>query len=176
MAFISSSVFLRGSWTQRTSEKKVCSTLSPTRRVAARGLTVKRPAVPAPHSPVALQVREVSAEELEVALQANARPMLVDAFAKWCGPCQFLLPQLDIVAEKFGDRLDILKFDTEQYPKLASALRVRGLPTLFFVKDGKLRYRMEGALTAEQLEEVIEFVLFDGPPPSFAAPQEPNPS
>lgn len=45
---------------------------------------------------------------------------------EWCGPCQFLLPQLDIVAEKFGDRLDILKFDTEQYPKLASALRVRG--------------------------------------------------
>lgn len=82
MAFITNSVFLGGSWTQRTSEKKVCNTLSPSRRAAARGLTVvRRPVVPAPHSPVALQVREVSAEELEIALQANARPMLVDAFA-----------------------------------------------------------------------------------------------
>lgn len=46
------------------------------------------------------------------------------------------------------------------------------LPTLFFVKDGKLRYRMEGALSADQLEEIIDFVLFDGPPPSFAKPPQ----
>lgn len=81
MAFITNSVFLGASWSRRTSEKKVCSTLSPTRRTSARGVTIRRPVVSPPHSPVALQVREVSDEELEVALQANARPMLVDAFA-----------------------------------------------------------------------------------------------
>ncbi|PXF47579.1 Thioredoxin Y, chloroplastic [Gracilariopsis chorda] len=112
--------------------------------------------------------REVSAEELETVLQANERPLLVDAFAQWCGPCQYLIPQLDIVADKFGDRLDILKFNTELYPDLSSALMIRGLPTLFFIKDGKLLYRMEGALSAEQLEKLVDYVLFDGPQPDFS--------
>ncbi|CAN8066331.1 unnamed protein product [Agarophyton chilense] len=113
---------------------------------------------------VAFKAREVSAQELEKVLQANERPLVVDAFAKWCGPCQYLIPQLDIVADKFGERLDIVKLDTELYPDLASALMIKGLPTLFFIKDGKLQYRMEGALGAPELEKLIDYILFNGPP------------
>lgn len=43
---------------------------------------------------------------------------------------------------------------------------IRSLPTLFFIKDGKLRYRMEGAMNAEQLDKLVNYVLFDGPPPA----------
>lgn len=108
---------------------------------------------------------KVTADELEVKLQACERPVLLDAFAEWCGPCQFLIPHLDAVADKYGDRLDVLKLDTEEFPDLASALMIRGLPTLFFIKDGKLRYRMEGAVTTEQLDKLVDYLLFDGPQP-----------
>ena len=52
--------------------------------------------------------------------------MILLAIEEWCGPCQFLIPQLDLLAEKYGDKLDIVKFDTEEFPDLASALMIRG--------------------------------------------------
>lgn len=79
----------------------------------------------------ARKAQEVSAEQLELMVETNERPLVIDAFAQWCGPCQFLLPQLDIVAERFGDALDILKLDTEVHPDLASALMVRGYVFMF---------------------------------------------
>lgn len=72
------------------------------------------------------KAREVTADELESVLEANQRPVLVDAFAEWCGPCQYLIPQLDILASRLGHKVDVVKLDTEKFPDLASALMVRG--------------------------------------------------
>lgn len=76
-----------------------------------------------------------------------------------CGPCQFLLPVLDELAARYEGRLRILKVDTESEPELASALAIRGLPTLCFVRDGALKYRMEGALAADELAQIIDQIL-----------------
>lgn len=80
-----------------------------------------------------------------------------------CGPCQFLLPILDELAARYEGRLRILKVDTESEPELASALAIRGLPTLCFVRDGALKYRMEGALAADELASIIDQILLDVP-------------
>eukprot|EP00168_Porphyra_purpurea_P010052 TRINITY_DN2474_c0_g1_i5.p3 TRINITY_DN2474_c0_g1~~TRINITY_DN2474_c0_g1_i5.p3 ORF type:complete len:132 (-),score=29.91 TRINITY_DN2474_c0_g1_i5:577-972(-) len=80
-----------------------------------------------------------------------------------CGPCQFLLPILDELAARYEGRLRILKVDTESEPELASALAIRGLPTLCFVRDGALKYRMEGALAADELASIIDQILLDTP-------------
>lgn len=79
--------------------------------------------------------------------------------ASRCGPCQFLLPVLDELAARYEGRLRILKVDTESEPELASALAIRGLPTLCFVRDGALKYRMEGALAADELAQIIDQIL-----------------
>jgi thioredoxin 1 len=118
--------------------------------------------------------RTVTADELEVILNGKPGPVILDAFAKWCGPCQFLIPQLDMLAERMGDRIQILKLDTDEEPDYASAIGVRGLPTLFFIQDGKLKHRMEGALNAEDLAELSEHFFFDGPVPSFAKTELPQ--
>ena len=57
-------------------------------------------------------------------------PILVDVFAVWCGPCQLMAPELDKVAEKFGDKLRVLKIDADDEDEVASSLQIRGLPTV----------------------------------------------
>lgn len=94
--------------------------------------------------------------------------------AKWCGPCQFLIPELERLAEKMGDRIQILKLDTDEEAEYASAIGVRGLPTLFFISDGQLRYKMEGAMSAGDLERMAEHFFFDGPKPVFDSPSAPT--
>lgn len=79
-----------------------------------------------------------------------------------------LKPELEKLAGRYKDAVDILKFDTEAndaHMDMASAMMVRGLPTLFFIKDGQLLYRMEGALPAESLEIIVDHLFFDGPKP-----------
>lgn len=117
------------------------------------------------------KAREVSATELEQIIAAGARPLLLDAYAPWCGPCQFMLPELDVVAQRYGDAVDILKLDTEQYPDLASAMRIRGLPTLMFIKDTELLFRMEGALPSVEIEKLVNYLFFDGPKPGSEKPE-----
>lgn len=65
-----------------------------------------------------------------------------------------------------GDRIQILKLDTDKDPDYATAIGVRGLPTLFFIQDGRLKHKMEGAMTAEDLAQLVEYYFFDGPEPS----------
>lgn len=105
-------------------------------------------------------VQQVDHDGLEAALKSDSTtPLLVDFYAPWCGPCQFLLPVLDELAARYEGRLRILKVDTESEPELASALAIRGLPTLCFVRDGALKYRMEGALAADELAQIIDQIL-----------------
>ncbi|MFM7449752.1 MAG: thioredoxin [Leptolyngbyaceae cyanobacterium] len=85
-------------------------------------------------------------------LIANAdRPVLVDFYANWCGPCHLLASILEQVQDQFSDRLQIVKIDTEKYPNLASEHHVYALPTLVLFKQGKPIDRIEGVLQPNQL-------------------------
>lgn len=76
-----------------------------------------------------------------------------------------MAPELDTLSKRYGDAIDILKLDTEKYSELASAMMVRGLPTLFFINEGQLKFRMEGALPAHELEKLVNYFFFKGPRP-----------
>ncbi|EED87900.1 hypothetical protein THAPSDRAFT_264663, partial [Thalassiosira pseudonana CCMP1335] len=82
--------------------------------------------------------------------------ILLDVYATWCGPCQFLTPQLEMLAEELGPAVRILKLDSDKYPRLASLLKVQGLPTLVYFDGGNNSGgRVEGALTKGQLVEFL---------------------
>ncbi|XP_054806309.1 thioredoxin Y1, chloroplastic-like [Prosopis cineraria] len=93
-------------------------------------------------------------------LLANSeKPVLVDFYATWCGPCQFMVPVLDEVSTRLKDVIQVAKVDTEKYPSIADKYRIEALPTFIIFKDGKPFDRFEGALTADQLIERVESSL-----------------
>ncbi|CAG9464814.1 unnamed protein product [Pedinophyceae sp. YPF-701] len=83
-------------------------------------------------------------------------PVLVDFYAKWCGPCQLVskevLPQL---SKSLGDKVKIVKIDSDKYPDLCTRFRVEGLPTMVLFVDGKEVERIPGAMPAWQLDGLI---------------------
>ncbi len=83
------------------------------------------------------------------------KPVLVDFFATWCGPCQMLAPVLKQVKDQLGEQITILKIDVDKNQQLASQYQVRGVPTMLLFKNGKQLWRQSGVLSKEEIVRVI---------------------
>jgi len=88
-------------------------------------------------------------------LIAGDRPVLVDFFAEWCGPCKMMPPILDEFKGMVGDRAAVIKIDVDKNPGAAQAFQVRGVPTLMIFKKGKAVWRRSGVMSAAQLHEAL---------------------
>ncbi len=92
-------------------------------------------------------------------LDNSPKPVLVDFYATWCGPCQMMSPILEQVGAQLRDRLQVVKIDTDKYPKLASQYRIEALPTLVLFKNGQPAERIEGVLQAPQLVQRLSSLI-----------------
>ena len=85
----------------------------------------------------------------------SEKPVLVDFFATWCGPCKMMAPILHDLKAAVGDKVTILKIDVDKNPEVSSQFQVRGVPTLIIFKKGKVAWRQSGVVPAKELERVL---------------------
>ena len=91
-----------------------------------------------------------------VVLESKAPAVLVDFWAKWCGPCIGMAPALDELAEAYGSKLQIVKLDVDENQMISAKFNIRAMPTLMFFKDGQLTSTEVGAKTKSQLAAFID--------------------
>jgi thioredoxin 1 len=89
------------------------------------------------------------------ALIDSETPVLIDFYADWCGPCKMMPPILKELKNSMGDRIRIVKIDTEKNEPLSAQLGIRSIPTLVVFQNGKEIWRQAGVVPAAQLETHI---------------------
>jgi len=84
------------------------------------------------------------------------KPVLLDFWAEWCGPCKMIAPLLDEAAAAYGDRLSIVKMNIDDNPNTPQKFGIRSIPTLMLFKDGNVQAQKLGAMSKSQLDEFLE--------------------
>ena len=89
----------------------------------------------------------------------DPKPVLIDFYAEWCGPCEMMSPILKELKEKMGETLRIIKIDVDNNQQIASKYQVRGVPTLMLMKAGSVLWKQSRVMDANSLLKTLQNYL-----------------
>ena len=101
-------------------------------------------------------IKHVSDGSFETDVLQSSKPVLVDFWAEWCGPCKAIAQTLDELAKTYDGKLQIAKINVDENRSVPAKFGIRGIPTLMVFKDGQLAATKVGAMTKAQLAQFID--------------------
>lgn len=105
---------------------------------------------------MAIEITDSNFEEQ--VLQAG-KPVIIDFWAEWCGPCRMVGPIVDELAEDYGDQVIVGKLDVDNNPEVTARFGIRNIPTVLFIKNGEVVDKQVGAVQKSSLEEKLKKIL-----------------
>lgn len=102
-----------------------------------------------------MSVITITKENFQTEVMMSDKPVLIDLWASWCGPCQMLSPLVDQVAEERND-IKVGKINVDENPELAQAFGVQSIPLLVLVKNGKITAQSLGYVPKEKIIQLID--------------------
>ena len=103
-----------------------------------------------------MATRSVTDQSFEADVLNAGKPVLVDFWAEWCGPCKMIAPALEEIASEIGERVDIVKLNIDENPETPGHYGVRGIPTMVLFKGGKPVAQKVGAAPRSQIQQWLE--------------------
>ena len=98
------------------------------------------------------EMKKVTDDSFEADVLKNSKPVLVDYWAEWCGPCRQVAPVLEAILAEHGDKIDIVKLNVDENPQAAARFNVQAIPTLVLLRGGQVIEQLRGALPKATLE------------------------
>lgn len=101
-------------------------------------------------------VQKINQDKFQELVINAKKPVLVDFWAEWCGPCRSLAPVLDQVAQELGEKASVVKVNVDENGELAQQFGIRGIPTMIFFKNGEAAKTLVGIQPKEEIKKTLE--------------------
>ncbi len=110
-----------------------------------------------------MAIKEATDATFEELVLKNERPVVVDFWATWCGPCKMVAPEMEKLAAKYEGAVDVVKVDVDANPRLSQAFNIMSIPTIAFFRPGQQPQGVVGFKPLEQLEQQFGLAQYTRP-------------
>jgi thioredoxin 1 len=100
--------------------------------------------------------KQATDTNFEADVLGSDKPVLVDFWAEWCGPCRMIAPSVEAIAEEYQEKAGVYKMNVDENMNVPQRFGIRGIPTLIVFKDGQEQERIVGAVSREAIAKVID--------------------
>jgi thioredoxin 1 len=109
------------------------------------------------------EIKQATDDTFEALVLNNDKPVVVDFWAAWCGPCKMVAPEMEKIAAKYDGVVDVVKVDVDANPRLSQAFGIMSIPTIAFFKPGAQPQGVVGFRPMEQLEQAFGLTTLAAP-------------